>query len=102
MAKPYGEVLRKERDRLGLSQAEIAGRAKVGRELVVRAEQSGSVSILKLYRIASALDIDIRFVGSDAPEKPPSVWSRLKREQRAELMRYAYRMLGERVPPEEI
>lgn len=100
MAKPYGEVLRKERERLGLSQADVASSAKVGRELVVRAEQSGNVGALLLYRIANVLDVDIRFIGSAAPEQPPAVWSRLKREQRAEVLRYAYRLLGERAPAE--
>jgi transcriptional regulator with XRE-family HTH domain len=102
MAKPYGETLRKERERLGLSQDELAKRAKVGRELVIRAEQSGNVGILLLCRIAHVLEIDVRIVGVDEPEKAPSVWSRLKREQRAEVLRYAYRLLGERVPAAEM
>jgi len=103
MAKPYGDVLRKERERQKLSQAEVAERAKVGRELVLRAEQSGNVGILLLYRIAHVLNIDIRIVGggADAHEKPPSVWARLQREQRAEVLRYAHRLLGERAPSGE-
>jgi len=101
MAKSYGEALRKARESHGLSQEELAKRAKVGRELVVRAEQGGNVGILLLYRIAHVLDVDIMIANGAAPEKTPSVWSRLKREQRAEVLRYAYRLLGERAPAEE-
>jgi len=97
----YGNVIRKERERLGLSQDALAERAKVGRQLVIRAEQSGNVGILLLERIAQVLELHIRISGAAVDEKPPSVWPRLKREQRAEVLRYAYRLLGERVPAEE-
>src|SRR5687767_6404624 len=101
MAKSYGDALRKAREQLGLSQGELAARAKVGRELVVRAEQGGNVGILLLYRIANVLDLHIHIIDGDLPARAPAVWDRLQREQRAEVLRYAYRLLGERVPPGE-
>lgn len=106
MAKQYGDVLRQLRETRGWSQDEIATRAKVSRETVWRAEQSGNVGVLLLYRIAHVLDVDISvlFGGHVRREEPapgpPSVWGRLKREQRAEVERYARRLVGERVPPE--
>lgn len=105
MAKPYGDVIRRLREQRAWSQQQLADKSKVGRETVLRAEQSGNVGVLLLYRLAHAFDADVSVFFGNGPrasnEKPPSVWSRLKKEQRAELVRYAYRLLGEREPPEE-
>lgn len=102
MAKQYGDVIRRLRKEHEWSQEQFAERSQVGRELVVRAEQSGNVGVFMLQRMAHALNVDISVFFAAKPAKPPSVWGRLKREERAEVLRYAYRILGERVPPEEL
>ena len=87
MAGSYGSVIRGLREQRAWNQDDLAARAKVSRETVSRAENSGNVGVLYLYRFAHALKVDITaFFGGDevAREKPPpSVWSRLGKEQRA-------------------
>lgn len=105
MAKPYGEALARLRKKKGWSQGKLAEEAGISRETIIRAEQSGNVGALVLHQIANALDVElvISFGGAPPPvEKPPSVWAKLKREQRANVLRYAYRLVGEAVPSEEI
>lgn len=105
MSKPYGRVIRDLRTERGWSLDQLRKAAKVSYETLWRAEQSGNVGVLLIWRIAHALDVDISVFFGKQPSKhadrPPSVWTRLKGEQRAEVLRYAYRLLGERVPPEE-
>jgi transcriptional regulator with XRE-family HTH domain len=108
MAEAYGNVVRRFRKHHGWSQQQLADRAGVVRETVHRAEMSGNVGVLLLQQIANALDEDITvFFGAEASHAPaasrqPAVWDRLKREQRAQVLRFAYRLLGERVPPAEL
>lgn len=102
MAKLYGDVIRRLRKTREWNQDTLAEKAGIGRELVVRAEQSGNVGVFNLQRMAHALDVEISaFFGVKENAKPPSVWGRLKKEQRRDVLKYAYRLLGERVPPEE-
>lgn len=102
MANQYGDVIRRLRKERAWSQEELAENAQVGRELVVRAEQSGNVGVFMLQRMAHALDVEISAFFAAKPTKPPNVWGRLGREQRRDVLKYAYRLLGERVPLEEI
>ena len=101
MARPYGQAIRDLRLKRGWSLSELSAAGKVSYETLWRAEQSGNVGVLLLQRIAHALNVDISVFFGAAPlrdEKPPAVWGRLKPEQRAELERYAWRLVGERAP----
>lgn len=107
MAAPYGDVIRKIRKQKGLSQGELANRASLHRDTVVRAEQSGNVGVLFIYQIASALDVHITELFSRkggavahqaAAPSEPDVFSRLKPEQRARVEKLARGMLGEERP----
>lgn len=56
-----GAVVRDRRRALGLSQAEVAARADVTRQWVVRFEQGSSdVSLRKTLALLRALDLDLR------------------------------------------
>lgn len=105
MAESYGTAIKRLRDERKWTQEELRERANVSRETLSRAENGGNVGVLILYQIADALDVDINvfFGGSPARDAAPPFdwWTRLKREQRVRVERYARRMLGERVPPEE-
>lgn len=105
MRGTYGAVIRQLRDARGWKQDDLAKRAKVSRETVSRAENGGNVGLFQLYRFAHAFRVDITvFFGggpSVAEVKPPSVWNRLGKEQRADVERYALRLLGARAPGEE-
>ena len=59
-AEAAGAFLRSERLRLGLSQRDVAAKAKVGKQTVVNIEHgSGSVTLRKLEATALALDLDL-------------------------------------------
>jgi transcriptional regulator with XRE-family HTH domain len=96
----YGTAIRRLRKKKRWTQTHLAARAHVNIETLIRAEQSGNVGILLLARIAHALGEDVSaFFGTAAAdpkaEKPPAFWGRLKGELRAEVERYARRLLGE-------
>jgi transcriptional regulator with XRE-family HTH domain len=83
-----------------MSQPALAKKAHTNVETIVRAEQSGNVTVFKLLQIAEALETEISefWCGEKKDAAPPSVWSRLNPEQRAYLEKLAYRQLGERAP----
>jgi DNA-binding XRE family transcriptional regulator len=57
---PYGDAIRRLRDDRDWTQEQLADRAGVQRDTIVRAEKSGNVGVLLLYQIAQALDVDMR------------------------------------------
>lgn len=98
----YGDAVRRLRNDRGWSQPDLAKKAHTNVETVVRAEQSGNVTIYKLQQLALALSVDVSafFGAQPAAAAPPPVWERLTPEQRAYLESVAYRLLGERAPTE--
>lgn len=98
MATPYGAVIRQLRNARGWNQQELADRAGVHRETVVRAEQSGNIGVLLLMQVATALDVTLTEVFGGhvrAIVGPPDWWDRLNLEQRRRVARIARRFLGE-------
>jgi transcriptional regulator with XRE-family HTH domain len=51
---PYGDAIRRLRDDRDWTQEQLADRAGVQRDTIVRAEKSGNVGVLLLYQIAQA------------------------------------------------
>lgn len=99
---PYGETIKRLRERAGLSQQDLATKAGVHRDTVIRAEQSGNVGVLLLYQIADALDTDVTVSFGPAETAPDDERSRLATlavrlgdEQLQQLVRLAKRYLGE-------
>ena len=59
-AEVAGAFLRSERLQLGLSQRDVAAKAKVGKQTVDNIEHgNGSVTVRRLEAVALALDLDI-------------------------------------------
>ena len=100
--RPYGHVIRDARDRRQLSQAELAASVGASRDTIIRAEQSGNVGVLLLYRIADVLEIDITaFFGGALPARSDDdeqevlgMYRRLTAEQRSHIRRSLRRLLG--------
>jgi HTH-type transcriptional regulator/antitoxin HipB len=62
-----GLVIRRQRRRLGLSQADLAGRAGVGRQWLVDVEHGKARAELGLVlRTLAALDLALTLAGDDA------------------------------------
>lgn len=96
----YGDAIRRLRTAQGWDQPTLAARAHVSLDTIVRAEQSGNITIYKLHQIAEALSVEtpVLFCGDAPPAPPPTVWARLTAEQRAYLERVAARLLREAGP----
>ena len=93
----YGDVLKRLRAEAHLTQAELAKRARVNREMVSRAEASGNVGVLNLQRMVVALNSSITdlFGGGRGVRGPQIPWSKLSPEQTAYLEKLIREMVQE-------
>lgn len=93
----YGDVIKRLRRERGINnQAALAEAVGLDRETISRAENSGNVGILHLYRIADELGVKVSvFFGPCSKRDIPSWWVRLKPEQRIRVEKLARAYLGE-------
>ncbi len=65
-ASDFGAIVAERREALGLTQAELASRAGVVREWLVRLENgAATVTVHRLLRVLRALQLDITVTESD-------------------------------------
>ncbi len=57
--KAFGQRLRAERERLGISQAELANRAQIGRTTIANMEVGGQgATLYQMFVLATALGVE--------------------------------------------
>jgi transcriptional regulator with XRE-family HTH domain len=93
----YGDVIRRLRRDKGIkSQTELAAKVGLDRETISRAENSGNVGILHLYKIADELGVKVvTLFGHGSKRDFPVWWWRLTTEQQKHLERLARAYLEE-------
>lgn len=93
----YGDEIRRLREARGWSrQEQLAEAAGVNKETVVRAENSGNVSVFKLQLIAAALNVELGafFSGPTMPDADARLWQSMTDEQRDFVRKAILGLLG--------
>ena len=95
----YGTAIKRLRQHMKLTQDELAQRASVSRDTIIRAERSDNVGILMLVDIAEVLGVTITdFFGAGKVTEKPSLWAlwpKIGPDGRARLEKLAKRYAEE-------